>query len=145
MWSERDLEIRRKTFARLKAQGIGTPLVGYKFDPPPTLPPEEQEAIRKMQKEHREHLAKTNPKRWLKKPKGKYAGLGRKQSAFARALEARGFDTRDTTRISRGKFSVEFNADGWSLSKEDEILHTQPFGAGSINIVDRLVSRNGGY
>lgn len=141
-----DIAMREKTFARLKAKGIGVPLVGYKFNPPPMLSPEEQKELREFKRKHREWVESTKPAYQKKgKAKGKYGGLGQKQAAFARALEVRGFNTDNIRNIVREPFIVSFGGTEWSLSKGDEILHTQPFGAGSISIVDQIVSRKGGY
>lgn len=146
MWSDEDLEIRRLTYENLKKRGIGTPISICNLTLPAILPKKQQDEIRKIQKEHREYLSRTNPKLLKRKSSGSLpSGLGQKEAAFARALDARGFDTRHVARISRGIYTVSFGIGEWSLSKGDEILHTQPFGAGSINIVDRIISRNGGY
>lgn len=140
MFSENDLGILYKNYDNFVVHSPTGPL-------PPELPLEEQEKIRRIQREIKEASEKDDVKNtWKKKKaKGKYGGLGMKQSAFARALEVRGFNTKDTTKISRGDFTVSFSGDGWLLLKKDKILHTQLFGAGSINIVDQVISRNGGY
>jgi hypothetical protein len=137
-----DDKLAKRTFRSLKNLGIGIPLNGYRFGMPPFLPQEEQDKIRDLQSEHHKFGEKTRSVR--KKSKAKGTGLGLKAAALLRALDARGFDISDYNFVRKGDYHIAFSRDEWSLSNGDEILHTQPYGAGSVGIVDNIMVRRGG-
>ena len=124
-------EIARTTFKNLEDKGIGVPLPGIIFKLPPMLSKAEQDSL----KVERDEFLKESG--YERKRKRGATGLGLAQSAFLRALDVRGFDISDYLAICKGDYIVSFKTNQWCLIKNDKVLHSQLYGAGSIKIIDK--------